>query len=140
MLEGELQRATAHGIKTLNVNLIFTSGFINADAAADGDLKTVLGTELDAAALLLEENAADLRAVVFQGEVDVAGLGFPAVGDFALDEEVGEIFREQIADSSREFADGKDLASGLEVEGELAHEVKLRVKEKDEVKSRDVKR
>src|SRR5437588_144866 len=49
------------------------------------------------------------------------GRGFAAVGDFALDENVGEISREQVADAGGELADGEDLASGLEVEGELAH-------------------
>src|SRR5256885_9816008 len=37
--------------------------------------------------LLFEENAFNLRAVVLQGEIDVAGLRFAAVGDFALNEE-----------------------------------------------------
>ena len=51
----------------------------------------------------------------------MAGLGFAAIGDFALDEDVGEVAREQVADASREFTDGKNLAGGLEIECELAH-------------------
>jgi len=47
---------------------------------------------------VLEVNAADLGAVVLQGQIDVAGLGFAAVGDFALDADVSEVFGEQVAD------------------------------------------
>jgi hypothetical protein len=84
-------------------------------------LQAVFRAELDAALLLFEENAADLGTIILQGEVDVAGLGFAAVGDFPLDENVGEISGQQVADARGKFADGKDLARGLEVEGELAH-------------------
>ena len=51
----------------------------------------------------------------------MAGLGFAAVGDFTLDENVREIAGQQVADTRGKFADGKDLARGLEIEGELAH-------------------
>jgi hypothetical protein len=84
-------------------------------------LQAVFGAELDAALLLLEEHAADLRAIVFQSEVDVAGLGFAAVGDFTLDENVSEVLGEKIANARGEFADGPGAAFGHEVEGELAH-------------------
>src|SRR2546428_6138391 len=74
LLEGELQRALPHQLDFLDVNLIFAALFVDADTAADGDLQAVLGAELDAALLLLEVNAANLRAVVLQSEIDVAGL------------------------------------------------------------------
>ena len=97
-------------------------------------MQTVFGAELDAALLLLEVNAADLCAVVFQGEVEVAGLGFAAIGDFALNADVGEVLGEQVADFSGQLADGEGLAVGHEVEGELfCHEERLRVRSKDEV-------
>jgi hypothetical protein len=82
-------------------------------------LQTVFGAELDAALLLLEVNAADLRAVVLQGEIDVPGLGLAAVGDFALDANVGEILSKQVADFAGQLADRKGLAAGHEVEAEL---------------------
>ena len=87
LLKGQLQRAASDGLEILDVNLIFAARFVNADRAAHGHLQAVFGTELDAALLLLEENAADLRAIVFQSEVEVAGLRFAAVGDFAFDRE-----------------------------------------------------
>ncbi len=49
----------------------------------------------------------------------MAGLGFAAVGDLALDADVGEVFGEQVADFSGQLADGPGLAVGHEVEGEL---------------------
>jgi hypothetical protein len=85
-------------------------------------VQAVFGAELDAALLLLEENAANLRAIVFQGEVDVAGLRFAAIGDFTLDPNVREIFGEEVADFGRQFADGENAAGGLEIKLELGHE------------------
>ena len=84
-------------------------------------MQAVLGTELDAALLLFEEDAADLGAIVFEGEVDVAGLGFAAVGDLAFDPDVGEILAEEVADASGQLADGERAAGRLQIESELAH-------------------
>src|SRR5439155_7025696 len=119
LLEGKLQCALPHQVNFLDVNLIFAALFVDADGTAHGNLQTVFGAELDAALLLLEINATDLGAVVLQGEIDVAGLGCAAVGDFALHADVGEILGEQVANFSDQFADGEDLASGHEVESEL---------------------
>ena len=121
LLEGELKRAEADGLDVLDVDLIFAAGFVDADRAAHGDVQAVLGAELDAALLLLEENAADLGAVVLEREVDVAGLGFAAVGNFAFDPDVGELFAEEVADAGGELADGEGAAGRLQVERELAH-------------------
>src|SRR5260370_18577084 len=93
LIESKLQGAEADGLDLLDINLIFAALLIDTDGAAHGDLQAVLGAELDAALLLLEENAADLGAVVLQSEIDVARLGFAAVGDFALDDDFGEIPR-----------------------------------------------
>src|SRR5258707_643190 len=134
LVEGELQRALPHEIDFLDVNLIFAALLVDADAAAHGDLQTVFGAELDAALLLLEVHAADLGAVVFQSEIDVARLGFAAVGDFALDADVGEILRKEVADFSGQLADGPGLAAGHEIEGKLlCHEREPQAREKDEV-------
>src|SRR6266404_8309602 len=111
--------AQTYGFEIFHVNLILATSFINAERTAHGHLQAVFGAELDAALLLLEKNAADLGAIVFQSEIDVARLGFAAVGDFTLHGDVGEAFGEEIADLGSEFADGPGLASGLEVECEL---------------------
>ena len=64
LVESELQRAKADRLDRLDVNLIFTTLLVNANAAAHGDFEAVLGAELDAALLLFEDYAADLGAVV----------------------------------------------------------------------------
>src|SRR5439155_26446274 len=98
LLESALQRSLSHQINFLDVNLIFAALLVDADAAANGDLQPVFGTEFDAALLLLEVNAANLRALIFQCEVDVARLRLAAIRDFALDRNIGEVFSEQVAD------------------------------------------
>jgi len=84
-------------------------------------VQAVLRTELDAPLLLFEKDAAHLGAIVLEREIDVAGLGFAAVGDFAFDPNVREILAEQIADAGSQLADGEGAPGGLEIEGELAH-------------------
>jgi hypothetical protein len=44
-----------------------------------------------------------------------------AVGDFAFDEDIGEVADEQVTDGEGELGDGEDAAFGAEVELELAH-------------------
>src|SRR6202035_5379938 len=100
-----------------DVDLVFAAGFVDADRAANGDVKTVLGTESQAALLLLEKDATDLGAVILEREVDVARLSFAAVGDFAFDPDIREILAEEVADAGGQFANGKSPPSGLEVEG-----------------------
>jgi hypothetical protein len=57
----------------------------------------------------------------------VAGLGFAAVGDFALDADVGEVFSKEVADFPGQLADGEGLAVGHEVEGELLRHLEFSV-------------
>ena len=68
LLEGELQRAQTDRLDILNVDLIFAAGFVHADGAAYGDKQAVFGAELHKAELVLEADAFDLGAVVFQRE------------------------------------------------------------------------
>ncbi len=121
LFEGELEGATAERLHGLDVNLIFAADFVDGDGAANGDFEAVFGTKLHAALLLLEEDAADLGALVLEGEIDVTGSGFAAVGDFALDGDVSEIFAKEIANARGEIADGKDAFFGLQIERELSH-------------------
>jgi hypothetical protein len=44
-----------------------------------------------------------------------------AVGEFAFDEDVGEVAGQEVADSAGQLADGEDAAFGDEIELELAH-------------------
>jgi hypothetical protein len=53
-----------------------------------------------------------LRHLIFQDEIDVTRLRFVAVGDFAFDQDVGEIAGEKIADASGEFGDRVNATFG----------------------------
>src|SRR5215468_10460019 len=76
LLEGDLQRAAAGRLHGLDVNLVFAARLVNADAAANRNFEAVFRTELHAAHLLFEPDAADLGFFVLECEVEVAGLGF----------------------------------------------------------------
>ena len=121
LLEGQLQRAESDGLDAFYVDLIFAARFINAERAAHGDVQAVFKAELHGAQLGLEADHFYLRAVVLQGAVDVARLRFVAIGNFAFDPDVREVFGQQVADFAGQFADGEDAALGHQVEGELAH-------------------
>src|SRR5439155_7877710 len=69
----------------------------------------------------------NLRALIFQCEVDVARLRFAAIRDFALDRNIGEVFSEQVADLPSQLADREGFATGHEVEAELLCHVERRV-------------
>ena len=92
LLEGQLQRAEADRLDAFDINLIFAARFVDADGAAHGDVQAVFRAELHGAQLRFEADAANLRAFIFQRAVDVAGLRFAAIGNFALHQDVGEIF------------------------------------------------
>src|SRR5215813_12315592 len=86
LVKSDLQGAETDRFNLLDIDLVLAALLKNADAAAHGNLQAVFRAELDAALLLFEEDTLDLSAVIFQGEVDVTGLGLVAVGDFALNE------------------------------------------------------
>src|SRR6266403_2330519 len=122
LLKRELQGAKADRLDVLNVNLVFAARFIDADGAAHGDVQTVFGAELHGAELILEANALYLRALVFQSAIDVAGLGFVAIGDFASDPDIGKVAGEKVADLGGQLGDREGAAFGHQVELKLTHE------------------
>jgi len=73
-------------------------------------VQAVFGAELHGAELILEADAFHLGAFVFEGAVDVAGLGFVAVGDFAGDPDVGEVAGEKVADLGGQLGDREGAA------------------------------
>src|SRR6266404_3931122 len=122
LLEGELESAEADRLDVLDVNLVFASGFVDADGAAHGDVQAVFGTKLHGAKLIFETDALYLRAFIFQGAIDVAGLGFMAVGDFAGDPDVGKVASEKVADFGGQLGDREGATLGHEIELKLAHD------------------
>jgi len=84
-------------------------------------LQPIFRLELHAALLLLEENAANLRAIIFQREVVMTGHGRAAIGDFALNGYIREVFRQQVANPRRQITDGENSALRLQIKLKLAH-------------------
>src|SRR6266481_1998246 len=121
LLEGKLERAESDRLDMLDIDLVFAARFVNADGATHRDVQAVFGAELHGAELILEADAAHLGAFVFQGAVDVAGLCFVAVGDFAGDPDVGEIAGEEVADPGGQLGDREGAAFRHQVELKLAH-------------------
>ncbi len=78
---------------------------------AHRDVQAVFGAKLQARQLRAKADAANLRVSVLEREVQMAGLRRMGVGNFALDENVGELAREQIADTRSEVGHRPDRAA-----------------------------
>jgi hypothetical protein len=83
---------------------------VDADTAADENVKAVFRAEAEEHGLATEENDGELGVGVLEGEVDVAGGGGTIVGDFAFDPDVAILLLDQFADLGNELADGPDAA------------------------------
>jgi hypothetical protein len=94
------------------VNLIFAAQFVDAERAADRDVKPVGRLAFEGAGLVAKADAANLCLGIFQREINVTGLRGAAIGNFALDPDVGEAAFEEIADFAGEFADFPDAPLG----------------------------
>jgi len=111
LLEGELQSAQADRLHVFDIKLVLTARFVDADGAAHGHMQAVFGTKFQARQLRAKTDATHLRVIVLEREVEVAGLRCVRVGDLALDENVGELASEQIADARGEIAYRPDRAT-----------------------------
>jgi hypothetical protein len=76
-----------------------------------------LWAEAEELGLTAKEDDGELGFAVFEGEVDVAGGGWAAVGDLALDPDVGVGRFGTETDVGDEGANGEDSALGLGVGG-----------------------
>ena len=120
MLEGELEGAGADGLHGFGDELHLAALLVDADAAADEDVKAVFRAEAEQHGLAAEEDDGELRVGVFEREVDVAGGGGTVVGDFAFDPNVAEFLFDEFADLRDQLADRPDAARGAGlVEGEV---------------------
>ena len=124
LFECKLQRAQANRLDVAHVNLIFTARLVHAERTAHGDLQPIFGAEFQAADLIAEADAANLRACVFQSEIEMPGLRGVIVRHFALDPHIAERGFEDFADALGELADFPDVALGNQIEKVgLAHRI-----------------
>src|SRR5262249_55723449 len=95
LLEGQVQRAPAPGLPHPHPDLVLPARRVEVEAAESHHLHAVLELEAHAAPAAAEEDGGDLRALVLQGEVRVAGAWHSQVGDLPLDPEHGEALLER---------------------------------------------
>ena len=97
LIEGELQRAEPVRLQVLADELILALRLVHRDASARHDAQAVGRLELQIAQRGPENDAANLRAGVLQGEVQMPGVPDPAVGELAFDPDFEELGFEQVA-------------------------------------------
>ena len=90
LLEGNLQRARALGLKVLGLELHVAALVVNRHPPAGDDLQAVLRAEAQQPRLRAPHHHPQLRRAVLQGEVQVPGFGRTVVRDLAFDVDVGE--------------------------------------------------
>ncbi len=122
LLEGELERAESDRLNVRDVNLVFAAHFVDAERAANGDVQAVFGAELQSAGLVAEADAANLRARIFQSEVEMSRLRGAVIRDFAFDPDVAKGAFEKFAEAFRQLADFPHAALRHQIEERgLAH-------------------
>jgi len=112
LVEGELEGTGTAGFHGFGDELELAAGLVDGDAAAHEDGEAVGGAETKELGLAAEEDDGELRLAILKREVDVAGGGWAAGGDFALDPEVGVAELDALADIGNEGADAPDAAFG----------------------------
>ena len=112
LLEGELERAGANGLKGFGHELHLAALVVDADPAASEDVLAVFRAKAQQRGLAAEEDDGKLGVGVLQREVNVAGGRGAQVGDFALDPDVGVLGFDDLANVGDEQADGPDAAGG----------------------------
>src|SRR5207247_1588940 len=85
LLESELERAEALGLHHLDDQLVLTPRGVDVEAAEDQHLLAVLEVEAHPPAAAAEEDGRELRALVLEREVRVAGAWRAQVRDLPLD-------------------------------------------------------
>ena len=106
LFEGQLQRSGAFGLDVFRRDLQFAAIFVDGDAPANDDLQAVGGTKTKQARGGAEHHDANLSVAVFEGEVEMSGLGGAEIRNFAFDPGIG-IFAFDVG------ADGGDQVANL---------------------------
>ncbi|MCU1318967.1 MAG: hypothetical protein JWP98_485, partial [Edaphobacter sp.] len=112
LLEGQLEGTGSAWLHGFGDELELAAALVDGDAATDENGEAIGQAEAEELGLTAEEDDGKLGFAVFEGEVDVAGGGGAAVGDLALDPDVGVAGLDLLADVGDEGADGPDAALG----------------------------
>jgi len=106
LLEGELKRPETGGLENLDDQLIFTAAFICRDPTTGAKTLSVFRFETEKSRGIPKTNCWQLRAVVFQSEVEMTGGRTLEVGDFAFDPHIGEPALQHLPKLGAEFGYG----------------------------------
>src|SRR5437763_7433596 len=112
LFECELQRTESLRFEMLADKLIFALRFIDRNLAARDDARAVGRFEFEVPQRGLEHEAAQLRAIVLQREVQMTGVPHAAVGQFTFDPHLEQLGFEQSADLDRQVSDGENATDG----------------------------
>ncbi len=118
-LKGLAQCAVTGGLDAVDNQLIVATAFIQTDTAARADLLAVAHGQAHAGGILAKQRAADLRAVVLQCEVHMAGAGPRQVGQLALNPDTRKDIFQQLPGTGIQLADAEHVWLG----GELLKQV-----------------
>jgi hypothetical protein len=103
LFKGGLKRAHALQFHRQHAQLILPARLIDCQLAFQDHLPPVPQGLAVRHRVAAEQHAVDLRAGVFEGEINVAGGLGAAVGDFAGDPDLAELFFQEAADVGRQF-------------------------------------
>ena len=110
LFECELQGAQTRRLEHLDNQLVFAASFVRAYAAARAKPLSILRTESKQSRRIAETHGGQLRAIVLQCEVEVAGRGCLAVGQLAFHPDVDETPLQHVANLEAEFRYRIDLS------------------------------
>ena len=107
LLEGLLQRALAERLEQLHRQLVLAARRVDAELSAREHLHSVARPEAHQPGVGLPDHRAQLRLLVLQREVPVAGRRELEVRDLAFDPDVQELGLEHALDPLGELGDGE---------------------------------
>ena len=104
LLERDLERAGAGRLEGVGDQLIVALLLIDAEPSARDHAHAIFRLELQSLYRRAEHHAAQLCAVIFEAEVEMARTPLLAVGQLAFDEHVAEVRLDLLFESRRQFA------------------------------------
>ena len=120
LFKRNLERARALRFQVFRRNLQFATVLVDGHPAANHHLHAIFRTKPQQARLRAEHHDADLRTLVFQREVEMAGIMGAEIGDLAFHPGVGELALNVGADRCDQLAYCPYAAAwGFETEVEL---------------------
>ena len=119
LFKGYLEGPGSLEFNARDAQLILSASLIHGDVPAEDYFASILEQRAVDLSFAPEKDATELRAGIFEREVNVAGALGAEVGNLAADPELGEFFLELAPNLKGELGNGKDFAELLRWE-ELA--------------------